>query len=157
MGDLSKIAVLLSQQKEKLRELEEVTDAMAGASADEITAAMEKREEIFKPLIEINEELKKAANGDGNLKRALGNEGNRSEVAPPYDEIYDASMESRAIANRIIRNEGMVRGTIEAEAERLKKQIEELNSAGGSVADRYQKSVQLGLNRQIKPDKNDLV
>ena len=88
MGDLSKIAVLLSQQKEKLRELEEVTDAMAGASADEITAAMEKREEIFKPLIEINEEL---------------------------------------------------------------------NSAGGSVADRYQKSVQLGLNRQIKPDKNDLV
>ncbi len=157
MADLSKIAVLLSQQKEKLRELEEVTDAMAGATADEITAAMEKREEIFKPLTEINEELKRAAKKDGQLRQALNNEGNRSEVGAPYDEIYDASMESRAIANRIIRNEGVARGAIEAQTERLRKQIEELNSAGGSVADKYQKSLQMGINRQLGTDKDELI
>ncbi len=157
MTDYTRLCELLNKKKKLFFELEAVTDGMVGASVEEIEAAMEKRADIFSAIEATDKEISNAVKNDVEAKAAIDSKGSGEGLSAPLAAVYNGSLAVKAVANRILQNEAMVRKHIEAQLEKLRETIAELNTSGESTAEKYHHTVVAGLNKQLEQDKEKLI
>lgn len=145
MNSLSEILSLLGEKKSTLLEVEQVSDEMKNAPAEELLALFTKRGELLESAQKINERINALAEGDEPLMAALKNSCEPAALSAELAEIFDESLRAKAVANRILHEEEGIKEHIQSERDELLVKIENLNSGGASVAGSYRRSVKTGV------------
>lgn len=138
---------LLREQRKAFLEMEGITERMVVAESEELEKEMEKRNQCFERARQIQQQLAELSGENPQLAEAIALEGNEREYTGALAEVYEAAYAVRAVVNRLLQNDVLVRERLEIEREKLLGKIQMLNQSGSAVAQRYRKSVQAGYPR----------
>lgn len=151
----TQILALLAQKKTLFSEFESVTETMYCMQAEDLAAAMDQRGLLLEQVAELDRQLAACAAGREDIRAALAHSCGREDLAPQLAEIYDAALAVKAVVNRLIKNKDSIYLHLESEKQRIRAKMEELNSGGASVAERYHQSVLTSVSPQ--PKKTDKI
>lgn len=139
---------LLGQERELFLKIEVATEAMCVASAEEIEQCVNERQRYLDEIAALKIRLHELGDASGEaVVAALQNSCGRNALTGDLAALYDASMAVKAVANRIQQYDEEIREHVEMVKEEILKQIEKMNQSGNAVASRYQRSVELGIQR----------
>ena len=145
MKELEQMLDLLEQKKSYFLHYEKEMESLPLLPVDELEDCIQRGEVIIKKIQELDGKLSQLAQQGGALARsAINNECDRGQLSPDLGRLYDASMGVKAVASRILKNDGMIRERIEYERDKAMESIKDINQRASSVAGRYQRTTQTG-------------
>lgn len=145
MSVLTEILSLLREKKELLLEIEQVSNEMKNAPAEELMSLFTRRGELLERAKTLGERIDLLAEGDETLTAALKNSAEPGTLEGELFSVYDESLRIKAVANRILREEEGIKEHIQAEKDGLLEKLQGLNSSSSSVAGSYRRCVQTGM------------
>ncbi len=139
---------LLSRKKGLATSFEAVTaDMLYEENSGVLMQMVERREQILEQMSGLDDIIRATCEGDKDLLDALNHRSNRGGLDQNLGKIYDASMEVKAVLNRLQNgNEAIVEHLMNVKAN-LKEKIEEVNSSSHSVAQKYHKAVMTAITK----------
>lgn len=143
------LVALLGQKRDKLLEIERVTDWMYSLEVEELEVCMEQRSALFADIDALDRSMAGLCGDDRELAEALHQGRPKETFAPALQQVYDAALSVRAVGYRLLQNIEGVRLHLESEKQRIADKMEEINNSASSVADQYYRSVQTGTRRQF--------
>jgi len=145
MKNLEQMLDLLEQKRLFFLHYEREMEDLPLLPSEEMEACLERGANLIKRIEELDGRLGQLIQQEGPMARsAVNHECDRSQLTPDLGRLYDASMSVKAVANRILRNDELIRQRIAFEREQALDKIKELNSRSDSVAGKYQKYTQTG-------------
>ncbi len=154
MDNIFELKKLLEKKQKLFLEVEKITDEMNESHIDRITELLEKRGEYLEQVILLNNQIKPIIAENESLGDVINCSCEMSSLKGELKELFELSLRVRAIVNRIVKNEDIVRLKIDSERESLLQRIEILNSSSTSVAESYKRSVNTGLFQDYSNSKN---
>lgn len=155
MEKKAEILSLLSRKKELLVVFETVTSGMLYEDrTEELEASIDQRQDILDKLMVMDRQIRQICAGDAALLQVLNHQCDRGGLRPELEELYDASLAVKAVANRIQSSDAAVVEHMELARESLKEKIEEINSGGYAVASKYYRAAQTGVARMVLDERN---
>ena len=148
---------LLKDKENCFALVEKITDDLCEAPVEQINALLKARGEALEKAVRIDEKLKTLIGDDAYLKSVLDCSCDISSLPDNLKPLFEASLQIRATANRIIRNQDVIRLKIENERDMLLKSIETMNRSSKSVAEHYKRSVETGLTQTLGSKKKKTV
>jgi len=145
MLNTSDITELLVAQKDTFSEVEEVTDRLLFAPAEELTELVAIRGKLLQRAIKTEEEIRAAACGNENLLEALSYSCNVSELTEELAGVFEAALRVKAAVNRVSKMETDVLDRVRSERDLALEQIKALNKSSNSVAANYKQAVRTGF------------
>ena len=149
MEYLQEIAARVDEKRELFLRIEQVSERMREASADELAELFAERGELLEQVQALDENIKELAKGDESILAALANKSEPETLEGDQKKIFEASMKVKAIANRVANGELIIKEHIEAERDGLREKIEEMNVSSQSVAGSYMRSVKTGYPQSL--------
>ena len=149
MEYLQEIAARVDEKRELFLRIEQVSERMREASADELAELFAERGELLEQVQALDENIKELAKGDESILAALANKSEPETLEGDLKKIFEASMKVKAIANRVANGELIIKEHIEAERDGLREKIEEMNASSQSVAGSYMRSVKTGYPQSL--------
>lgn len=138
---------LLQKKQELFLNVEAITNDINEFPIDRITELLEKRGEALEQVVLIDNQIQTLVGDNENLKSVLSCTCEISELQGESKELFEQVLRIKAIVNRIIKNEDMVRLKIENERDSLLNKIETINSSSNSIAESYKRSVNTGFSQ----------
>lgn len=132
------------------QEIEQITDTMSIQNIDQLIDSVQKREKLIMRAEIIDDSLFEYTDKDINLKNALNIDCKLDDLNDELKFIYETSFKIKAIINRLLRNEGVIREYMEFQKDSLLQKIESLNQSTTSVASKYS----MGLQTAVPPTNN---
>lgn len=157
MDNIFELKNLLQKKRKLFLEVEEITNEMNESHIDTITELLEKRGKALEQVIELEAQIKPIIDDDESLNSVLNCSCDMASLKGEIKELFEEALRVRAIVNRIIKNEDIVRLKIESERESLLNKIETLNNSSISVAESYKRSVKTGLPQNTFKSKNKII
>ncbi len=142
---LEAILALLAQKRDLFLEFERVSNGLCTQAVDELQQGMEQRGALLRQVCGLDEQLRGLCGGDTALRDAVDNRCGRGDLPPDLARVFDASMEVKAVVNRILNGEEATRRHLEQQREQILQKIEAMNSSASAVAEKYRRSVQTGM------------
>ncbi len=152
-NNYSHVLDMLNEKKVLFLKLEEITSSTVVETSDKIIDSMKKRADLFDSMRELDKKISSEAVKDRRLRDALNNSCNKKDVDETLLEIFDLSLNIKAIANRLVKNEALLFEHLKAERNSILKEIEKLNKSGTAAANRYYNTTKLKAVKKIKPGK----
>lgn len=135
-----KMLQTLEEKKELFAEMVQLSDQMLAMDAEELGQAYEQRQKLMDQAAELDKAIRAMCDEDPQARDAL------NHVSQPQDEqlrrLYDVSRAIKAAATQMMEGEEYRRRHAQAERDKAKRKIEELNKSGSSVAMHYLDSMQ---------------
>lgn len=145
MKDLEQMLDLMEQKRVYFLHYEKEMEDLPLLPAEEMEACLERGANLIKRIEELDGRLSRLIQQEGPLARSAANhECDRDQLTPELGKLYDASLNVKAVANRILRNDGLIRQRIAYEREQALEKIKEINSRSDSVAGKYQRYTRTG-------------
>lgn len=157
MNGIEKLPELLKQKKELLLRFEAVTEQMYTLSPETLLDLVEERGRLLEKAGKLDEEIQEIGRYHPEVLPVLNNQRDLGGLEGLERQIYDASLAVKAVANRIRQNEDSLRQHIQLQKDAVLKRIENMNKSGYSVADKYYRSVQTGLNQPMSREREKKV
>ncbi len=137
---------LLGEEKESLTQVEQLTERMLYAGAEELPQLMESRTAALQRARELRVAALEACAGFEELRAAVALADTRRGEGEEASRLRRASFAVRAVWNRIQLNDSAVREHLALEKQSIQEKIEALNAdAGAQVAGRYSMGVRTAL------------
>ena len=138
---------LLHKKQELFLDVEAITNEINEFSIDRITELLEKRGEALEQVVLIDNQIKMIVGDNDKLQSVLSCTCEISELQGEPKELFEEVLRIKAIVNRIIKNEDIIRLKIESERDSLLNKIETINSSSNSIAESYKRSVNTGFSQ----------
>lgn len=132
-------------QREIFSDVEELTDHMISAPAEELPALTARRGELLRRAVEAGEKIRMAACGDPGLLAAAGCSCDVSDLPAELAGVFEAALRVRAAANRIRGMEADVLDRMTSERDSALRKLEAMNQSGHRVAADYKRAVRTGF------------
>ncbi len=139
---------LLQQKADILLEIEQVTGAMLLEHGEMLIGLAQKRQNLFAQLRQPDAELRELCAQDENVQQILNHA--RLPETVQEQQLYDASQQVCAVANRLMEEQPNLHKYLENERETLRTKLQKLNAGSQSVAGHYRKVIMTGLQEQPK-------
>ncbi len=136
---------LLRKKRDLFLEVEAITQDINVGPIDRFNELLEKRGEALEQVILTDNQIKAITDGNEVLQSVLNCTCEISELQGELKELFEEVLSVKAIVNRIIKNEDIVRLRLESERDSLLNRIETINSSSNSVAESYKRSVETGF------------
>lgn len=153
MNNRLQLVLLLQEKKQLYSRFEHITNEMSALSPDDFQASMEAREGVLTQIKELDNRVIGLCYEDDAARHALNAQCDRGALAEDLAQIYDTSMSVRGIMNRILKNESTLRQMMEDHRAKILEKIEELNTSGLSVADKYSRSLEGAVAKPGGPER----
>jgi hypothetical protein len=151
MKDLERMLDLLEQKKAFFLHYQKEMEAMPFLPAEELEPCVQRGALIIQKIEELDGKLNQLIQQNGPLARmAVNHACDRGQLAPDLGKLYDASLNVKAVANGILKNDGLIRERLAYEREKALEDIKGINSRASSVASRYQQSAQTGVSGPLR-------
>ena len=157
MDNIFELKKLLQKKQALFLDVEKITNEMSESPIDKIDELLEKRGEALEQVIELEAQIKAILAEDESLSSVVSCTCDMAALKGEMKDLFEESLRVRAIVNRIIKNEDIVRLRIESERDSLLHKIETLNSSSISVAESYKRSVNTGLPQNFFTSKNKII
>ena len=146
MKDLDQMLDLLDQKKVFFLHYEKEMEALPLLPVEELEPCVQRGAILIKKIEELDGKLSQLIQANGPLARsAVNHDCDRGQLDPELARLYDASLSVKAVANRILKNDDMIRQRISYERDKAMESIKEINTRSASVAGRYRQSAQTVL------------
>lgn len=141
----AEILSLIAEEKELFLRIEQATEAMCTAPAEEIESLFEERQQCFERIVSLRDRLGELSDAGGSeVKEALHNSCKRLGLSPELAAIYDAAMGVKAVVSRIQQYDPLVEAHIKSLQSEIMANIERINQSGASVARQYSRLMGIG-------------
>ncbi|MCL1848382.1 MAG: hypothetical protein FWF83_01740 [Clostridiales bacterium] len=145
MKDLDQMLELLEGKKAYFLHYEKEMESMPLLPAEELDACVQRGAAIIKKIEELDGKLNLLLQQNGAMAAsAVKHDCDRGQLPQELGMLYDASLGVKAVASRILQNDGMIRERIALERDKAMESIKEINQRASSVAGRYQRTTQAG-------------
>ena len=145
MKDLERMLELLEQKRLHFLEYEKEMEDLPLLPVEEMEACVERGGVIIDKVKELDDRLNQLLQENGPLAlSAVNHDCDRGQLDGALGKLYDVSLGVKAVASRILENDGMIRQRIEYERDLAMEKIKEINTQASSVAGRYQRSTETG-------------
>ena len=145
MRDIEQMLELLGQKRMYFLHYEKEMEELAILPAEEMEACLERGATIIKRIEELDGRLNQLLQQEGPMAlSAVNHECDRGQLTPDLGKLYDASLNVKAVASRIIQNDDMIRQRIAYERDQALEKIKEINSRSDSVAGKYHRYTRSG-------------
>ena len=147
MKDLDQMLDLLEQKRNYFLHYEKEMETLPLLPVEELEPCVQRGAILIKKIEELDGKLNLLLQQNGPLAQsAASHDCDRGQLEPELAKLYDAAMGVKAVASRILKNDGMIRERITYERDQAMEKIKEINSRSASVAGRYQRSTQTGVD-----------
>lgn len=147
MAKQTELMYILAEKRDLFLACERATEEMCICPTEEMETYTAQRQEHLERARAIDDRIKVLSEGDETLQAALRNTCDRGGLPAHLSVVYDTALAVKAVANRILQNEEIVRQRIELEKERLLDKIYDINVSSSATAARYEKFVSLGVSQ----------
>lgn len=154
---ITDIKNLLNRKKSLFLELEKATEDMNTLEFQELVDRIDERNRILKDVEEIDTILKEELLGKDHIKAILNNTLDRETLKDEELEVYLLSLEIKAVVNRIMQYDDLIRMHLDFEKQRILEKVQKLNTSSTSVAEKYQKSVETGVKKPLNNFKKNTI
>jgi len=145
MIGLTDMLSLLEQKKTYLLHYEREMETLPLLPTEELEACIQRGDVLIEKLKELDERLVRLARENGAaVMSTLNHECDRGLIDADMGKLYDAALEVKAVANRIVNNDGVIRERINHEKEKAMEGIKDINAQSARVAGRYRQTTTTG-------------
>ncbi|MCL1804916.1 MAG: hypothetical protein FWG28_02775 [Clostridiales bacterium] len=145
MRELEQMLDLLEQKRVYFLHYEREMEELPLLPTEEMEDCLERGASLIKKIEELDGRLNRLVQQEGPMAlSAVNHECDRGQLSPDLGKLFDASMGVKAVANRILQNDGLIRQRIAYEREQALEKIKEINNRSDSVAGKYQRYTQTG-------------
>lgn len=141
---------LLEEKRKIFVEIEKITEPMLYVQVEVLEECMKNRESLLAEVREIDQKIDYRIDGQEAMKQALKHNCERQQLSAGLAALYDASLQVKAVVNRIIQNESGIRLHLEAEKDRIRGELEKMSQSSSSVASQYYSTVQRATSHEIE-------
>lgn len=138
----------LQQKREWFLQIEEIVDNMLLMDVEELEAAVKQRGNLLEQIAQQDEVIREICQHDTQAREML------NHTRLPNDEeerqLYDASLNVKAVANQIIQAEPEVERYMKKKQQELLDKIQNLNISGQASARRYRQIISASLGGEPK-------
>ena len=151
MIELEQMLELLDQKRVYFLHYEREMESMPLLPVDELEDCMQRGAVIIKQIEALDGKLGQLLAQNGAMAQsAVNNDCDRGQLSPEMGKLYDASMSVKAVASRILMNDGMIRERITYERDKALEGLKEVSKQSSSVAGKYQRTTQTGANTSFR-------
>ena len=154
---IKEILEVLEHKKQLFLDLEKKTEDMNTLDFQDLVDRIEERNLILKEIEIIDANIKEKVIHDNRLKNILNNTINRDELNEDELSAYLLVLEIKAVVNRIMQYDDLIRMHLDFEKHKILERVENLNTSSSSVAEKYQKSIETGVNKPVNSIKNNTI
>ena len=155
MKNSHELKKLLQEKEDLFFQIERITYEISEAPIDQINELLDTRGNLLEQVIRSDNKIKSLV--DENLKSVLDCSCDISGLSEEQKELFEKALSIKAVVNRIVKNEDIIRLRIENERDSLLKRIETMNNSSKTVAESYKRSVKTGLSQGLGANKKKTV
>ncbi len=137
-----------TEKKQLFAEVEAISEQMLLMEVDELIESVSKRGNLLERVSQQDEMLKALCRQDAAIKEMLNN--SRLPQSPEEQQLYQLTMEVKAIANRLMQGEKTIAEYMQYKRSELRDKIEKLNASSQSTAKRYHQVIAAGIGADSK-------
>ena len=147
MKNMQQMLDLLEQKRTYLLHYEKELEALPLLPAQELEACVLRGELIVEKLKELDGKLGGLLRQNGAAAMsAVNHDCDRGQLDPELGRLYDAALEVKAVANRIVQNNSVIKERIALEREKALEGIRDVSKRSASVAGRYRQTTEARAN-----------
>lgn len=135
MKEQQKLMELLAREEELLQEAQMLTEEMETAPVEELPSLMKRRGRFLEEAHSLHAQAKRLC-GE-RMQAVVDHRVNRGGLTPDEGAAYDASLRVKAAVNRIRNNSALILERMQAERDRMKNRLDELDSDSTRTMKRY--------------------